>query len=189
MGEGLGAGGHSTRRCQYNARVSAGVSSGQNYFRALARRAAWRRRVRARRAGSTGNSICLPSGKLEISQMDAKRSPASAAALDDVARADREPAGEITWEQGHDNPPRNFLELAGTNGRRARQFRDRKAPAPDFCESLWTKCSRAARDTFAGRKFPDAVGFFATPCQARAASRATTLLRVKDRNRSPAPMP
>jgi hypothetical protein len=51
-------------------------------------------------------------GKFDISQMDAKSSLAAAAALDHIARANREPAGQVIWKRGHvkillgsNNPP------------------------------------------------------------------------------------
>jgi len=85
-------------------------------------------------------------GKFEISQMDAKSSSTSAAALDHIARAYREPAGQIICEGGHVKillESNNLLELAATNARAARQFRDGGAFGHDFCESLWTRRSRA----------------------------------------------
>jgi hypothetical protein len=87
-------------------------------------------------------------GKFEISQMDAKSSLATGTALDDIASSDREPTGQVMCERGHvkillgSNTP---LELAATNARPARQFRDGATFGPDFCESLWTKRSGAQR--------------------------------------------
>jgi hypothetical protein len=85
-------------------------------------------------------------GKFEISQMDAKSSSTAAAALDHIARAHREPAGQVICEGGHvkillegNNPP----ETCATNARAARQFRDGGAFGRNFCESLWTMRSRA----------------------------------------------
>ena len=85
-------------------------------------------------------------GKFEISQMDAKSSSTAAAALDHIARAHREPAGQVICEGGHvkillesNNPP----GTCATNARAARQFRDGGAFGRNFCESLWTMRSRA----------------------------------------------
>jgi len=80
--------------------------------------------------------------KLQISQTDAKTALPAAAALDHVARADREPAGETVCKGTHEYPPESKkprLELSGTNVRTPRRFRDSLATSRDFCESLWTK--------------------------------------------------
>jgi hypothetical protein len=74
-------------------------------------------------------------GKFEISQMDAKSSSTAAAALDHIARAHREPAGQVICEGGHvkillesNNPP----GTCATNARAARQFRDGGGVRPQF---------------------------------------------------------
>ena len=85
-------------------------------------------------------------GKLEISQMDAKSSLAAATALNDIAGPNREPAGQVICERGHvkiSSEVTTLLELAATNARPARQFRDGAAFGHDFCESLWTRRSGA----------------------------------------------
>jgi hypothetical protein len=58
MGEGLGAGGHSTRRWTINVQAAGAFQGARNYFRAVAR--GRRRWVRAAR--SIGRSTCRPSG-------------------------------------------------------------------------------------------------------------------------------
>jgi hypothetical protein len=85
-------------------------------------------------------------GKFEISQMDAKSSLAAGTALDDIASSNREPAGQVICERGHvksSSGATTLVELAATNARPARQFRDGDAFGHDFCESLWTRHSRA----------------------------------------------
>ena len=62
MGEGLGAGGHSTRRYRFNAEASIRFPYPRNYFRTLPRAGRRRRRERARCARSTGSSTWRPSG-------------------------------------------------------------------------------------------------------------------------------
>jgi hypothetical protein len=105
MGEGLGAGGHSTRRWRLNAQAGRQFL-GAKLFSARGppgRTAA----VRARPVPQVDRQLDMPAvGKLEISQTDAKTPSASAAALHHVTRADREPAGEIICERSHHNPPR-----------------------------------------------------------------------------------
>jgi len=92
MGEGLGAGGHSTRRYAFNARASPRFLR-LKLFSSLA--------SPGKAPATRARPVCLISrqfevaaiGKLKISQTDAKASLFPAAALDHVARADREPAG------------------------------------------------------------------------------------------------
>src|SRR5215831_8694890 len=83
--------------------------------------------------------------KLEISQTDAKASLSPAAALDHVARADREPAGETVCKRTHKyllEPTTLLGTFPATNARSPRRFRDSATTATDFCESLWTKSPR-----------------------------------------------
>jgi hypothetical protein len=52
--------------------------------------------------------------KLQISQPDAKTALPAAAALDHVARADREPAGETVCKGTHEYPPESKKPRLGT---------------------------------------------------------------------------
>jgi hypothetical protein len=52
--------------------------------------------------------------KLQISQTDAKTALPAAAALDHVARADREPAGETVCKGTHEYPPESKKPRLGT---------------------------------------------------------------------------
>jgi len=106
MGEGLGAGGHSTRRWQLNAQAGPAVP-GRELFSRRGPPVRTAAAVRARPVPQIDRQLDMPTvGKLEISQTDAKTPPASAATLHHVTRADWEPAGEIICERSHRNPPR-----------------------------------------------------------------------------------
>jgi hypothetical protein len=138
MGEGLGAGGHSTRRWRFNAQagrrfLSVELFSGRPRGGAAAARAHPMRQVHWQ--------FHMPAvGKLEISQMDAKTSSASAAALHHVTGADWEPAGEIC-ERSHHNPPRKqqpSWNLPASMPDERDSSETAAAPGTDFCESLWT---------------------------------------------------
>lgn len=145
MGEGLGAGGHSTRRCQFNAWSARPVPACEIIFglssaacaaapaRACdaqhrpANRRACRREIRDIANGCEG-------------LLDRRRGPRSHSAC---------PPG--TGWAGHlrrrtcQNPPRKQQPsgTCATNARAARQFRDGGAFGRNFCESLWTMRSRA----------------------------------------------
>jgi hypothetical protein len=100
MGEGLGAGGHSTRRYAFNARASPRFLSSKLFSSLASPRKA--PATRARPVCQIGGQFDVAAiGKLEISQTDAKASLSPAAALDHVARADREPAGETVCNRTH----------------------------------------------------------------------------------------
>jgi len=100
MGEGLGAGGHSTRRYAFNARASPRFLSSKLFSSLASPRKA--PATRARPVCQIGWQFDVAAiGKLEISQTDAKASLFPAAALDHVARADREPAGETVCKRTH----------------------------------------------------------------------------------------
>ena len=100
MGEGLGAGGHSTRRYAFNARASPGFLSSKLFSSLASPRKA--PATRARPVCHIGRQFDVAAiGKLKISQTDAKASLSPAAALDHIARADREPAGETICKRTH----------------------------------------------------------------------------------------
>ncbi len=100
MGEGLGAGGHSTRRYAFNARASPRFLSPKLFSSLASPREA--PATRARPLRQIGRQFDVSAiGKLQISQSDAKASLCPAAALDHVARADREPAGETVCKRTH----------------------------------------------------------------------------------------
>jgi len=100
MGEGLGAGGHSTRRYAFNARAFPRFLSLKLFSSLVAPRKA--SATRARPVCPIGWQFDMAAiGKLKISQTDAKASLSPAAALDHVARADREPVGETVCKRTH----------------------------------------------------------------------------------------
>jgi hypothetical protein len=104
MGEGLGAGGHSTRRYAFNARASPRFLSLKLFSSLASPRKAPATCARPMR--QIGRQVDVSAvGKLQISQTDAKASLFPAAALDHVARADREPAGETVCKRIHETPP------------------------------------------------------------------------------------
>src|SRR6266403_1257821 len=148
--------------------------------------------LRARSMRQIDGQIDMPAiGKFDISQMDAKSSLAAAAALDHIACANREPAGQIICERGHpkillgsNNPSWN---LPPPNARPARQFRDGAGFGHDFCESLWTRRSRTqprCTDDPArrNRQLGDAL-------QARNRTARLEASAIKDRSRCPGPRP
>ena len=190
MGEGLGAGGHSTRRCRFNARSARAVPACEIIFgfgsaaRAAgaacafdapdrrANRHACHREIRyiangceeflGRRRGPRSHSVCQPG----TGWADHLRTRTS------------------------QNPPRKqqpSWNLPPPNARAARQFRDGAVFGHDFCESLWTRRSRtqprctddhARRDRLLG--------------DARQARNRTARLQApafKDRSRCPGPRP
>ena len=145
MGEGLGAGGHSTRRYAFNARASPRFLSSKLFSSLASPRKA--PATRARPVCQIGGQFDVAAiGKLKISQTDAKASLSPAAALDHVARADREPAGEIIWERGHVNPPRK-QQPSGNLAAPMPNQGDSSATGPRFalifCESLWIRRPRS----------------------------------------------
>src|SRR5262249_19689596 len=160
MGEGLGAGGHSTRRYRFNAEASIRFPYPRNYFRTLPRGRRRRRRERARCARSIGSSTWRPSGNSRYRKRMRKRPCPGAAALDHVARADREPPGKAVCKGTHEYPPESNItpgNFSGTNVRTPRRFRDSTTTVTDFCESLWTT-SPVSRTQRAGSE-PDAREF------------------------------
>src|SRR5262245_8874311 len=106
MGEGLGAGGHSTRRYCLNAEASIRFLR-LKLFSNLARpgEAPSARARPVRLVDRQFNMAAIR--KLQISQPDAKTALPAAAALDHVARADREPAGETVCKGTHEYAPEN----------------------------------------------------------------------------------
>ena len=115
MGEGLGAGGHSTRRYPTNAAAPRTVSCRAELFSGCG--AATRApTTRPRPSSHVGRQLDMPAvGKFQISQMDAKTPLAPAAALDDIARADREPARETIYQRTHANLCQPLPNLRGTS--------------------------------------------------------------------------
>jgi hypothetical protein len=110
MGEGLGAGGHTTRRRAVNARSPYRFLTIRNFFvepqklfsgpgaRAGASAA------RSRPFRQIDRQVHVPAiGKLQITHMDAQATIATAAPFNDVARADGEPVGQTTYLGTHDH--------------------------------------------------------------------------------------
>src|SRR5262245_59187371 len=139
MGEGLGAGGHSTRRYCLNAKASIRFLRLKLFSNLAPPGEA--PSARARPVDRQFDMAAIR--KLQISQSDAKTALPAAAALDHVARADREPAGETVCKGTHEYPPESkknhAWELSSSNVRTPRRFRDSLATGRDFCESLWTR--------------------------------------------------
>ena len=105
MGEGLGAGGHSTRRWRFNAQAGPRFLFVELFSDGRPRRGA--AAVRALPPRQVDWQFHMSAvGKLEISQMDAKTPSASTAPLHHVTGTDWEPAGEVIRERSHHNPPR-----------------------------------------------------------------------------------
>jgi hypothetical protein len=91
MGEGLGAGGHATRRYPLNAGSGDAFLAGELFSScgATPRGTA----ARARPLRQIGRQIDMTAvGKHEVSQVDAKPAAVAAAALDHIARAHRKVA-------------------------------------------------------------------------------------------------
>jgi len=84
-------------------------------------------------------------GKFEISQMDAKSSLAPAPALDDIARPNREPAGQVFCERGHVKillASNNLLELGRHQCQTSATVPRRRRVRPRF---LWIAVDKALR--------------------------------------------
>jgi len=146
MGEGLGAGGHSTRRYAFNARASPRFLRLKLFSSLAAPRKA--PATRARPVRQIGRQFDVSAiGKLQISQTDAKASVAPAAALDHVARADREPAGETVCKRTHEflleATPRNFPAPMS-------KHRDGSETARRQALISVDRCGQRARDLNAG---------------------------------------
>src|SRR5262249_28044736 len=142
MGEGLGAGGHSTRRYCLNAEAAIQFLRLKLFANLAPPGQAPPPRARPGRPVDRQCDMAAIR-KLQISQPDAKTALPAAAALDHIARADREPAGETVCTGTHEYPPESkknhVWELSSSNVRTPRRFRDSLATGRDFCESLWTR--------------------------------------------------
>src|SRR5262245_66688524 len=113
MGEGLGAGGHSTRRYCLNAAASIRFVRRKLFSNLAPPGEAPSARARpVRLVDRQFNMAAIR--KLQISQADAKTALPAAAALDHVARADREPAGETVCKGTHEYPPESKKPRLGT---------------------------------------------------------------------------
>jgi len=149
MGEGLGAGGHSTRRYAFNARASPRFLR-LKLFSSLA--------SPGKAPATRARPVCLISrqfevaaiGKLKISQTDAKASLFPAAALDHVARADREPAGETVCKRTHEIPPGSNA-TAGNFPAPMSKHRDGSETARRQAQISVDRCGQGARDPNAGQ--------------------------------------
>ena len=148
--------------------------------------------LRARAMPQIDGQIDMPAiGKFDISQMDAKSSLAAAAALDHIARANREPAGQIICERGHvKNPPRKQqpswnLPLAMPDERDSSETARRSATiSVNRCGQAVPARNRAARITM-----QDAIGCLATLVRRETRRRGDRRLQFKDRSRCPGPRP
>jgi len=110
MGEGLGAGGHSTRRYRFNAEASIRFLSPNLFSNLASPREAPAARTRPLRQVDRQFDVAAIR-KLKISQTDTKTALPAAAALDHVARADRKPAGETVCKGTHEYPPESNATL------------------------------------------------------------------------------
>jgi hypothetical protein len=175
MGEGLGAGGHSTRRCSFNARSAPPVPACEIIFGlSCAACAAAAARVRDAQHRPAGRHACHPE-------------------IRDIANGCEEHLGRPRGPRSHSgsrpgtgwaghlrtptcqNPPRKqqpLVELAATNARPPRQFRDDAAFGHDFCESLWTTRS------------PDPTALRDLPCSTAAWRRSSAEARAAGAQRS-----
>jgi hypothetical protein len=145
MGEGLGAGGHSTRRYAFNARASPGFLSSKLFSSLASPRKA--PATRARPVCHIGRQFDVAAiGKLEISQTDAKASLSPAAALDHVARADREPAGETICKRTHEYPPESNHTTPGNFRAPMSKHRDGSETARRQPQISVNRCGQGARD-------------------------------------------
>ena len=202
MGEGLGAGGHSTRRYCFNAEPSLQFLRLKLFSNLAPRREAPPARARPVRLVDRQFDVAAIR-KLQISQTDAKTALPAAAALDHVARADREPAGETVCKGTHEYPresnttPGNF---PAPNARTPRRFRDSPATVTDFCESLWTRspCPERVRsaaraggtNSITPRGLSDACCLTPRDRQPRSRGRSERVFTAfKGRSRCPAPRP
>jgi hypothetical protein len=126
MGEGLGAGGHATRRRVSNIHTGVSFRSSQKLFseRAPQKPPA----PRARPCRPINRQVHMPAvGKFQIARLDAKAPRRPAAAFDHKARADRKSAGETvrfhetSWGDCRREPtgqPMPHLEKPFHSGRR-----------------------------------------------------------------------
>jgi len=152
----LGAGGHSTRRYAFNARASPRFLR-LKLFSSLA--------SPGKAPATRARPVCLISrqfevaaiGKLKISQTDAKASLFPAAALDHVARADREPAGETVCKRTHEIPPGSNA-MAGNFPAPMSKHRDGSETARRQAQISVDRCGQGARDRSGTRKFRRAIG-------------------------------
>jgi hypothetical protein len=93
MGEGLGAGGHATRRWRINSLGAAWFRLAEELFSTTGPTSTPGPRAPA--IGRIARQIDLATiGKFEITRADAEPAAVAAATLDHVPRARREPAGE-----------------------------------------------------------------------------------------------
>ena len=169
MGEGLGAGGHSTRRYRFNAEASIRFPYPRNYFRTLPRAGRRRRRERARCAKSTGSSTWRPSGNSRYRKR-MRRRPCPPPRPSTTYRV---PTGNRLGRPSAREPMHILLkaknhawELSSSNVRTPRRFRDSLATGRDFCESLWTRSvsrTRAFRGQSREARIPERRGVFPTP--------------------------
>jgi hypothetical protein len=145
MGEGLGAGGHSTRRCRINARSARGVPASEIIFGFWsAARAAGAARAfdapdrRANRHACHREIRYIANGCEEF--LGRRRGPRSHS----VCQPGTGWADHLRTRTSR-NPPRKqqpSWNLPPPNARAARQFRDGAVFGHDFCGSLWTRRSR-----------------------------------------------
>jgi hypothetical protein len=144
MGEGLGAGGHSTRRYAFNARASLRFLSSKLFSSLASPRKA--PATRARPVRQVGRQFDVSAiGKLQISQADAKAPLSAAAALDHVASADREPAGETVCKGTHEYPPESNT-TPGNFPAPMSKHRDGSETARRQAQISVNRCGQRARD-------------------------------------------
>jgi hypothetical protein len=123
MGEGLGAGGHATRRYLLNAGSGDAFLAGELFSGCgpTPRRPP----ARVRPIRQIGRQIDVATvGKLEVSQVDAKPTSVAAATLDHIARADRKTARQTIKRRTHGNLQPELAPAEGCNAGSTRQFRD-----------------------------------------------------------------
>jgi hypothetical protein len=141
-------------------------------------------------------------GKLQISQADAKPAFSAAAALNHVARADREPAGETVCKRTHEYPPGS--NSTGWNfPAPMSKHRDGSETARQLAKISVNRCgqgavtrTRCAQDSDAELGSSRGRSILPMPHASRpmtrhpeAGAKASALTAIKDRSRCPAPTP
>src|SRR5262249_42799250 len=102
MGEGLGAGGHATRRRAINLLAGVSFQSFSNFFSTRPSHARPRTAQRAYRGESADRQVHVPAiWEFEVPRSDAKASIRAAAAFDHVTRSDGKSAGQTVWLCAH----------------------------------------------------------------------------------------
>jgi hypothetical protein len=191
MGEGLGAGGTPPGA------VDSTLGRHGGFLRAKLFSASGPPRappaLRALSMRQIDGQIDMPAiGKFDISQMDAKSSLAAAAALDHIACANREPAGQIICERGHPEILLGSNNPRGTCRHQMPEQRDSSETARCSATISVDRCGQGvpARNRAARMTMQDAIGcLLGDALQARTRTARLQAPAFKDRSRCPGPRP